>query len=130
MCSSDLSPRPAAAFKDLARVFGFSSISPAIQVAPELEEMGRAAQLLASHARTRHSPRTFRIKARRSDKRFPLPSPELGRQIGSAVFEATSLPVDLTAPDLTIGVEVGAVRSFVFSERRRGAGGQIGRAHV
>ncbi len=107
----------------LGRVFGFSSLSPAIQVSPEMEEIGQAALRLAQHAVALDQPRSFRIKARRSDKRFPLPSPEIGRQIGSTVFESTGLKVDLTAPDLTLGVEVGAVRSFVYYERQPGAGG-------
>jgi len=108
----------------LRQVFGLSSLSPALAVEPELEALAAAAlssvqRLLAEGRR----PASFRIKARRADKSFPLPSPEIGRQIGARVVEATGLAVDLEHPELTVGVEVGPVRSFVFVDRLPGAGG-------
>lgn len=107
----------------LRLVFGVSSLSPALSVAPELPAIAEAAVALA-RARVAAQPvASFRISARRSDKRFPLPSPEIGREVGARVVEATGLRVDLQNPELTIGVEVGARRSFVFVDRLPGAGG-------
>ena len=52
------------------------------------------------------SRRTFRIAARRADKRFPMPSPEVERILGRLVQERTGWPVDLSNPALKIHVEI------------------------
>jgi thiamine biosynthesis protein ThiI len=112
------------ALERLQRVFGLSSLSPALAVPPELDALATAAvsaveRLLAEGAR----PASFRVKARRADKSFPHPSPEIGRIVGARIVAATGLAVDLERPALTVGVEVGPVRSFVFVTRVPGAGG-------
>jgi thiamine biosynthesis protein ThiI len=107
----------------LARVFGIASLSPAVEVAPEIEAIAeRAAELVQQRIR-RQRPATFRVTARRSDKRFGVNSQEIGRLVGARIVEETGLAVDLTRPELVVGVEVGPVRSFVFVERVPGAGG-------
>ncbi len=113
-----------AALARLSRVFGLSSLSPAVAVAPELDALGAAAVAAVEEAIARgRRPRSFRVKARRADKSFPHPSPEIGREVGACVVAATGLAVDLEQPELTVGVEIGPVLSFVFVERVAGAGG-------
>ena len=107
----------------LGRVFGLSSLSPAEEVPQEVKAMGRVASEQVQQALKQGPVGSFRIKARRSDKRFALPSPEINRQVGQAVVDATGLSVDLGNADLTVGVEVGPLRSFVFTRRLAGAGG-------
>jgi tRNA uracil 4-sulfurtransferase len=109
--------------EQIRRVPGLSSVSPAILTAKDLPALSAAALGLVQQKMTEHVPRTFRIKARRSDKQFPWPSPEIGREIGAHVYEATGLAVDLTNPELTVGVEVGPHRCFVYLDRIAGAGG-------
>ncbi len=67
--------------------------------------------------------KTFAIRARRADKRFPFNSQEIGREIGAAVVEATGMGVNLTAPDVEIFVEIAPGTAFVFSERHPGPQG-------
>ena len=109
----------------VSRVFGLVSISPAESVPAEMEALTaavvRGAQ--AAIARDPRLRRSFRIEARRTDKRFPLGSIEMGRVLGSAVNLATDIPVDLSNPALTIGVEVGHNGAFVYSETRAAPGG-------
>ena len=50
--------------------------------------------------------RSFRIDTNRADKRFPLTSPEVNRELGRFVEEATGASVDLTNPDLTIFLDI------------------------
>jgi thiamine biosynthesis protein ThiI len=116
-------PHVARVLDALARVFGVSSLSPAVAVPQEMAAIGEAAVALVGEVQSRERPASFRIRAHRSDKQFPLPSPEIGRQVGAQVVEAFGLRVDLVQPELTVGVEVGPVRSFVFAERLLGAGG-------
>ena len=114
----------AEAARRLAKVFGFSSLSRAAPVEPDMGQIGAAAlkQVEAALA-AGPRPASFRVTVKRADKRFPVPSPEIGRQVGSVIFEATSIPVSLEHPELTVGVEVGMKRTFVFTGSIKGAGG-------
>jgi thiamine biosynthesis protein ThiI len=67
--------------------------------------------------------RSFRIAARRADKRFPTPSPEIERLIGRRVQDAVGWPVNLSAPDVVIRVEVLTHDAFFFVDREEGSGG-------
>lgn len=109
----------------LSRIFGLSSLSVAEEVEQDVAEMCRVAaeQVARLLEQQPGSIRSFRITSKRADKSFPLPSPEINRQVGQAVVDATGLAVNLSHADLTVGVEVGPLRSFVFTQRLPGAGG-------
>src|SRR5829696_3013348 len=67
--------------------------------------------------------RTFAIRSKRRDKRFPLRSMDLSRVIGEAVRVRLGLDVDLSNPDLVVHVEVDSKELLVSADRLRGAGG-------
>ncbi len=50
--------------------------------------------------------KSFRIRTNRADKRFPLTSPEVNRNLGRFVEELTCARVDLDSPDLTIYLDI------------------------
>ncbi len=104
-----------------ARVFGVTSVSPAVRTTTDLDEIADKAVALAT-ARVPPDARTFRVAGRRSDKSLPYTSTQLGAHVGYAVGAAIQIGVDLKHPDFDIGVEVGDL-SFVYAERRRGPGG-------
>jgi tRNA uracil 4-sulfurtransferase len=66
---------------------------------------------------------TFRVSARRADKRFPLTSPQIEREVGGRIKEARGWRVDLGAPELTIHVEALTNEAFYYFGKERGAGG-------
>jgi len=66
---------------------------------------------------------SFRVRARRADKRFPIPTPDIERHIGRHVQEATGWPVNLSKPDFVINVEFLTSDAYFFFERERGVGG-------
>jgi thiamine biosynthesis protein ThiI len=66
---------------------------------------------------------TFAVRAKRADKSFHLPSPEINRIVGSAVQAQSHAAVDLNAPQLTITIEVVSREAFVALERLPGPGG-------
>ncbi len=107
----------------LQRVFGLVSLSPAREVPRSLEAM--AAEAVRVAAKSGLGPeKSFRIEARRADKSFPYSSPEIGREVGAAVVQATGARVDLSAAaDLSIGIEVTRDRVLVFGEVYPGPGG-------
>lgn len=103
----------------LARLPGIGNFSHAVHVAPDLDAMtARVVEGVAGR-----SARSFRIKARRADKRFPIPSPDLERHIGRRVQDVTGWPVDLSNPDLVIRIEVLITDAYVSFGREVGTGG-------
>jgi thiamine biosynthesis protein ThiI len=109
----------------LERVFGLVSFSIARQVpaAPDLQALGAATVEAAKAAIARDRPASFKIEARRSDKRFPHTSMVVARELGARVIEATGLPVDVHTPALRLGVEIGTGIAFVYVETRAAPGG-------
>ena len=63
------------------------------------------------------------VLARRSDKRFPLTSPQIEREVGGRIKEARGWTVNLADPAFTIHVETLANEAFYFFGKERGAGG-------
>jgi thiamine biosynthesis protein ThiI len=66
---------------------------------------------------------TFRVSARRADKRFPLTSPQIEREVGGRIKEARGWKVDLSNPELTIFVEALSDEAFYYFGKEQGAGG-------
>ena len=66
---------------------------------------------------------SFRVSVRRADKRFPLTSPEIEREVGGRIKEARGWRVDLSKPALTIHVEALTSEAFYYFGREPGAGG-------
>jgi thiamine biosynthesis protein ThiI len=113
-CDDDLMTR-------LQRVFGIASLSKVRFAEKDIADITKIA---VEMSRDRNSKvQTFRVAARRADKTFPMISSEIGRHVGSAVAVDSGLGVDLTEPDLTIGVEIGTDWTFLWSTDVQGAGG-------
>ena len=66
---------------------------------------------------------SFRISARRADKRFPMTSPEINRELGAFVEAKTGARVDLTRPDLQVLVDVLPTEVLVYFDEVAGYGG-------
>ena len=68
--------------------------------------------------------RTFKVDAKRSDKRFPLKSPEISRQIGGVILSIVrGIKVDVHNPDVTVTVEVRDDNAYIRAGQEPGAGG-------
>src|SRR5262249_36107624 len=103
----------------LARLPGIGNFSQALRVAPNLDAI--AAGVMAGIEGLPHT--TFRIAARRADKRFPIPSPDVERILGRLVHDRTGWPVDLSTPALKIHVEILTDEAFVYVGKEAGTGG-------
>ena len=66
---------------------------------------------------------SFRVTARRADKRFPLTSPQIERDLGGRIKAAKGWRVDLEQPALTVRVEVLGDRAFCCLRKEPGVGG-------
>ncbi len=103
----------------LGRLPGIANFAQAEHVAADVDVM--AATVL--EGLRGQPPRSFRIKARRADKRFTVPSPEVERIIGARVHTELGWPVDLSHPQSVIRIEILTGEAFIIFDRERGAGG-------
>lgn len=110
------------AVERLSRVFGIAGFSRALKLEKDfdlvLEHAGKYLedQLLAAS--------TFKVCAKRSDKKFPYDSPKICLLLGERLLdEYPHLSVDVRNPELTVTVEVRDHDIFVHANQIRGAGG-------
>jgi thiamine biosynthesis protein ThiI len=103
----------------LHTVCGIAHFAPAYLAEPDIDAV-QAAVL----SRLPQVPvDSFRIRARRDDKSFPLTSPQIERQLGAAVQAQTGWPVRLKGAELVIDVEVLRDRAILSFGRLEGPGG-------
>jgi thiamine biosynthesis protein ThiI len=103
----------------LARVFGVANFAKAGRTSLDVDAIAR--EILNDLGPD--SPRAFRVSARRADKRFPLTSPQIEREVGGRIKEARGWNVDLSHPELTIHVEALTSEAFYFFGKEPGPGG-------
>lgn len=87
----------------VTKVFGVHSVSPAVEMEKDdFEAVCRQAVELM-----RPLSGTFKVLARRSDKRYPLDSPAIMREAGGYILERLpDLQVDVNHPDHTLMIEI------------------------
>ncbi|MFL6278754.1 MAG: tRNA uracil 4-sulfurtransferase ThiI [Vicinamibacterales bacterium] len=104
----------------LARVFGVANFAQAGRAPLDVDAIATA---ILTDLTGRPDPRTFRVSARRADKRFPLTSPQIEREVGGRIKEARGWKVDLSDPEFTIHVEALTDDAFYYFGKELGGGG-------
>lgn len=99
----------------LKNVFGISSFSPAIKVEPNLDKIKETALSLYKKG-------TFRISAKRLNKKFKFTSEELNKSLGEFIIKHKQVRVNLVRPDSNIGLEI-MDDVYLFNERYECLGG-------
>jgi len=108
----------------LTRVFGIHSVSPALAVEKDWDAIVGAANALVAKRIEGLEQASFKVIARRADKRFSMRSQEICRTLGGLLLEAFPvLRVDVHEPDFYVGVEIRQDQAFLFAEERLGVGG-------
>ena len=101
------------------RTFGIANYSFARRTALDIDTIAHS---ILEDVRDRTC-RSFRVSVRRADKRFPMTSPQVEREIGGRIKQAREWNVDLDEAELTIHVELLTNEAFYFFGKERGAGG-------
>ncbi len=105
----------------LRQVYGIAYFAPVTVTGWDIEAIEEAAVAMAEGVITPET--TFRIETTRGDKRFPIKSFEVDRQVGARVVEATHAPVDLTNPDVTLFIQIYEEAAYLFIRRISGPNG-------
>ena len=104
----------------LSKVFGVVAVALADVVPKDINAICEKAAEVA--ARTKGN--TFKVEAKRADKKFPYKSPEICMQAGGYVLSKNHhLKVDVHNPDYVINVEIRDFAAYVYSEKIQGVGG-------
>ncbi len=103
-------------------VFGISAYSRAAVCEKDIERIKAVAREYLAPALAAVS--TFKVEAKRSDKKFPLKSPEICMEIGGVLLEAfPHLSVDVHNPEQVVTIEIRDHDAFIRAGQIRGAGG-------
>jgi len=104
------------AAEELTRVFGISSLSPARQTTSKLEDITAQSMRLAEQKlQTQNS---FAIKCRRIGT-HPYTSQDICEHVGKKILEGfpkLKLKVNLTNPDIAIGIEIRQNNTYIYTE--------------
>lgn len=110
------------AVEALRKVFGIAALSRAIVAEKNFEDIKQKTLEYLDERLDEVS--TFKVNAKRSDKKFEMKSPEICREMGACILSAHHhLKVDVHNPELTVTVEVRDRFAFIHADSIKGAGG-------
>jgi len=106
----------------LKKIFGIVSIVVAYKTEKSME--GIFDVIPDSIGDALKGAKTFKVEAKRSDKKFPLKSPEICDEVGGFILDNyTHLKVDVHNPDVVVHAEIRDDNAFVHTGREKGIGG-------
>ncbi len=128
-CQSTVFVEPCDEFADIdgaleacKKVFGIVSICRAAVCDKDMDSILRTVREYIPGYLT--GCRTFKADAKRSDKKFPLKSPQIAAEVGGAVLSSVrGIKVDVKNPDIVVMVEIRETSAYVHAGKIRGAGG-------
>jgi len=107
----------------LAKVFGITSVSPALETTSKLSDIvDKSLEIAGSTFKKRSS---FAVRCRRVGK-HAYTSQDICREVGRRVLDAypeRGLRVDLKGPDSTLSIEVREDKAYISTDVMRGVGG-------
>ena len=106
----------------LLKVFGIAGLSRAAAVEKDMDVILNTC--VEYTAPLLNAASTFKVEAKRADKKFPLNSPAICREVGGKILSKFHhLKVDVHNPDVIINVEVRDKCAFIHGNQLKGAGG-------
>ena len=109
-------------FETTSKVFGIVGIS---RCAVCEKDMDAISQMVRSYIpQFLDGKKTFKVEAKRSDKRFPLNSPQISAEIGGVILGLMpKIKVDVRQPEITVHVEIREHAAYIHAGQFKGAGG-------
>lgn len=109
---------------EISKVFGVSSVSPALEVESDLDSIGSKAVEFMNSMIENEGVKTFKVEAKRADKSFPIKSPEIAAKIGAYVLKGCGpLKVDVHEPDCHLFVDLRVDKTYIYTKKINGLGG-------
>ncbi len=106
----------------LKKVFGIAALSRAAIAEKSMDSIRETTLEYLEEELEEAS--TFKVEAKRSDKKFPMKSPEICRELGGDILSKFNhLNVDVHNPDIVVTVEIRDNYAFIRGNNIKGAGG-------
>lgn len=110
------------AVRSLEKVFGIGAIQRCAVFPKDFQAVADSLGEYLADALT--GAKTFKTEAKRSDKTFPMRSPDIQQQLGDAVLDAfPHLGVDVHEPEVTVRLEIRDNGAYLSAKRITGQGG-------
>ncbi len=110
------------AYEKLKKVFGVATLCRCIECKKDMDDIRQ--KLSENIDDLLGNAKTFKCEAKRSDKKFPLKSPEICYECGGIVLEnRPDMKVDVLNPERTITIEIRDRAAFIHGNGEKGAGG-------
>ena len=110
------------ACEKIGKVFGIAAYCRAYVCEKDIEEIIANARIYLKDNLKKIN--TFKVEAKRADKKFPLTSPQISAKVGGALLETfNNLKVDVHNPDMTVTVEIRDRFAYIRADQIKGAGG-------
>lgn len=110
------------AIKKLKCIFGIAAIQRSAVLPTDWEQVVALGMPYLEEPLS--AARTFKVEAKRSDKSYPLKTPDIQRELGAAILSAyPHLKVDVHTPDITVILEIRDGHAYLNAERIMGQGG-------
>lgn len=107
-----------------SKVFGVASVSYATKTGKEIEEISNDAIIFMKDIMLKEDIKTFKVKAKRADKTYPIQSPEIARLIGGEILKGiNSLSVDIHNPDCELHIDVRREGTYIYRNKVKAFGG-------
>ncbi len=66
---------------------------------------------------------TLKVETKRSDKTFPLTSPEISGEVGGYLIQKTGAQADMRNPDLRLWIDISHNNAYIYTDKIQGTGG-------
>ena len=109
-------------FESAMHTFGIAAVSRAAVCEKNIDDIKRVAREYIPEFLS--DCKTFKVEGKRSDKKFPLTSPQICTECGAVLLESLPyLTVDVQNPEVTVMIEIRDKTAILHGKREKGAGG-------
>lgn len=105
--------------KRLHHVIGIAHFELVVQTRKDIEDIKETALQLTKDKEFE----TLKVETKRSDKSFPLTSPEISGEVGGYVIQKTGAKADMHNPDLKLWINISHNDAYIYTDKLQGVGG-------
>ena len=111
------------AMNRIKKVFGIVYVSPCFRIDKDMDEIKKWAAESLKDALEKDNIKTFKVRTKRADKKFPLESPEISISVGEYLLtNVEGAVVDIHDPDVYVDIDI-RKECYVYTRKIKGYGG-------
>lgn len=114
---NDNEPEPI--IKILKDVSGIQALSLVLKTNEDIENLRNICLELVKQ----EEGKTFKVHSKRANKKYPIVSDQINREIAKVILQNTELKVDVHNPDILVSIEIREEGAYVFTHTYKAVGG-------